>query len=377
MNPRVLKPEGFKWLDRVVDICAAQGIYTILDMHTVPGGQNGDWHSDSAHHVAEFWNHKDFQDRAIWLWEILAEHYKNNPWIAGYNPLNEPCDPTHSRLQEWYHRAYGAIRKIDPNHIIFLDGNTFASDWSHFNPAETCKKWENTVYSVHDYSNFGFPSPKPAYAASSEQKAKVRRAYEKKVKFMHDNGLPIWNGEFGPVYARELFDHGDWQGINNSRILLLRDQLALYEEERIPWSIWLYKDIGFQGMTYVGPTTPYMTRFKDFLLKKHRLAIDAWGADSSSVDRIYKPLEEFIKENVDEKYRALYPAPVWKFEQRISRLSRNMLLAEYLVQEWADHFVGLSFEELDALAASFKLENCVQRDELNKTLVEFKGTYEK
>ena len=54
-----------------------------------------------------------------------------------------------------------------------------------------------------------------------------------------------------------------------------------------------------------------------------------------------------------------------------------MLLAEYLVQEWADHFVGLSFEELDALAASFKLENCVQREESNKTLVEFKGTYEK
>ena len=221
------------------------------------------------------------------------------------------------------------------------------------------------------------PLPEARLGATKEQKAKVRRAYEKKVKFTHDNGLPIWNGEFGPVYARELFDGGDWQGVNKSRILLLRDQLALYEEERIPWSIWLYKDIGFQGMTYVGPTTPYMTIFKDFLLKKHRLAIDAWGADSTSVDHIYKPLEDFIKENVDEKYRALYPAPVWKFEQRISRLSRNMLLAEYLVQEWADHFVGLSFEELDALAASFKLENCVQRQELNKTLVEFKGTYEK
>lgn len=51
MNPRVLKPEGFKWLDRAVNLCAEQGIYTILDMHTVPGGQNGDWHSDSGHHI--------------------------------------------------------------------------------------------------------------------------------------------------------------------------------------------------------------------------------------------------------------------------------------------------------------------------------------
>lgn len=40
MNPRVLKPEGFKWLDRVVDICAKEGIYTIIDLHAVAGGQN-------------------------------------------------------------------------------------------------------------------------------------------------------------------------------------------------------------------------------------------------------------------------------------------------------------------------------------------------
>jgi hypothetical protein len=30
--------------------------------------------------MANFWIHKDFQDRAIWLWEQLAEHYKGNPW---------------------------------------------------------------------------------------------------------------------------------------------------------------------------------------------------------------------------------------------------------------------------------------------------------
>jgi hypothetical protein len=41
MNPRVLKHEGFKHLDRVIDICAKHGIYTILDLHSLPGGQVG------------------------------------------------------------------------------------------------------------------------------------------------------------------------------------------------------------------------------------------------------------------------------------------------------------------------------------------------
>ena len=52
MNPRVLKESGFKHLDRVIDICSKHGIYTILDLHAAPGGQNTDWHSDHGGHIA-------------------------------------------------------------------------------------------------------------------------------------------------------------------------------------------------------------------------------------------------------------------------------------------------------------------------------------
>jgi len=54
--------------------------------------------------------------------------------------------------------------------------------------------------------------------------------------------------------------------------------------------------------------------------------------------------------------------------RRIAKISRNILLAEYLVNEWAEHFIGKTEEELDALAASFKFENCEQRDGLNQVL---------
>jgi hypothetical protein len=66
----------------------------------------------------------EFQDRAIRLWEALAARYKGNTWIAGYNPLNEPADEEHIRLLAWYKRVEEAIRKVDPDHILFLDGNT-------------------------------------------------------------------------------------------------------------------------------------------------------------------------------------------------------------------------------------------------------------
>lgn len=48
--------------------------------------------------------------------------------MAGYNPLNEPTDEEHVRVLEWYARAERAIRRIDPDHILFWDGNTVSCE---------------------------------------------------------------------------------------------------------------------------------------------------------------------------------------------------------------------------------------------------------
>ena len=143
-----------------------------------------------------------------------------------------------------------------------------------------------------------------------------------------------------------------------------------YAQDRLSWSIWLYKDIGFQGMTYVSRETPYMTLFKDFLAKKHRLAIDAWGADDSAVRHVYQPLIDHIVKEVRTEDQTLYPFPVWKLSDRVGRLSRNILLSEYFVKEWAEHFRGKSEAEIDAIAKSFAFENCLHRDGLNKILTD-------
>ncbi|KAK7048503.1 glycoside hydrolase family 5 protein [Favolaschia claudopus] len=366
MNPRVLKESGFKHLDRVIDLCASHNIYTILDLHTAPGGQNTDWHSDHGGHIANFWNHKDFQDRVVWLWEKIAEHYKSNKWIAGYNPLNEPTDPAHTRVIQFYSRVHSAIRAVDPDHIIFFDGNTFASDFSHF--GDVHKNWDNTAYSIHDYSIFGFPSAPEAYVSSNEQLRRLRRSYEKKRQWMDERGLCVWNGEWGPVYARKQYEGEATDSINEVRYRVLKDQLDIYNKDRLSWSIWLYKDIGFQGMVYLDLETPYMTLFKSFLAKKHRLAIDAWGADDTAVRPVYQPLLDHVLQEIPASYRDLYPAPVWRLSDRITRLARNILISEFMVKEWADHLVGKSLEELDAIAGSFKYEACQKREGLNKIL---------
>lgn len=52
MAPGVFKPEGLKHLDRVIDLCAKHGIYTVIDLHAAPGGQNVDWHADAGSNQA-------------------------------------------------------------------------------------------------------------------------------------------------------------------------------------------------------------------------------------------------------------------------------------------------------------------------------------
>src|SRR5579859_5878719 len=120
MEPFVIKEEGFRHLDRVIELCAQQQIYTIIDLHALPGYENQDWHSDNSTHKALFWKHKHFQDRVVHLWEAIATRYKGHPWVAGYNPINEPGDASEEMIVPFYRRLYQAIRAIDPDHILFL-----------------------------------------------------------------------------------------------------------------------------------------------------------------------------------------------------------------------------------------------------------------
>lgn len=123
-------------------------------------------------------------------------------------------------------------------------------------------------------------------------------------------------------------------------------------------------------MVYVSPSTPYIKLLKPFLLKKYRLATDAWGADDKAVRHVYAPLVTHLMEEIpDGPNRKLYP-PIWSLEDRVTRISRTMLVAEFLVMEWAETFRGMDEARLDELAKSFLFENCEKREGLNRVLTQ-------
>jgi len=104
------------------------------------------------------------------------------------------------------------------------------------------------------------------------------------------------------------------------------------------------------------------------LAKKKRLGVDKWGRDDTHARHIYDPVIKYLYEEIPEQlHNKRYPHH-WRIEGHLHRVIRETLLSEILTWEYAGYFEGKTFEELDALASSFKLENCSKRDGLNKIL---------
>ena len=205
---RELKGVGYQLLQRVVDWCREENLYVVLDMHCAPGGQTGDNIDDSYGYPFLFEN-VESQNLIVDIWKKLAETFKDENIIIGYDLMNEPiahyfdADKLNPKLEPLYKRITAAIREADKNHIIFLGGAQWNSNFSVFSPPFDKK----LVYTFHKYW--------------SETTVDVIQEY---IDFRDKYNVPIWMGESGE-------NTNEW--INEFRILL--------ENNNIGWCFWPYK----------------------------------------------------------------------------------------------------------------------------------------
>ncbi|WP_049564275.1 glycoside hydrolase family 5 protein [Nonomuraea sp. SBT364] len=345
---------GFHHLDRVIGLLGEHGIYSVIDLHALPGSQNQHWHSDNPTHIAAFWQHRHFQDRVVNLWEALADHYRDHPWVAGYNPVNEPGDPSGKVVGPFYDRLVKAVRAADPRHVLFLDGNTYSTDFSIFREV-----YENTVFVCHDYALAGFAhgGGYPGYTRGEWcDRDELERTFERRSRFQRETGTPLWVGEFGPVYT------GDPER-DAERYRILRDQLEIYDRHEAGWALWTYKDVGLQGL--VSAAGPYLERFGPFIAKKARLGADRWGSTMEESADVVGPLHAMV----ETEFPGWTPYP-WGARYQTDDLIRHILIAQALLPEYAELFRGLGDDEVTALADSFALERCVRREPLLSLLAE-------
>ncbi len=225
---------GFTYLERVVNFCRKYQIYCILDLHAAPGSQNIDWHSDSSS-KALLWKDKKYQERFIHICQVIASRFKGEEAIAGFDILNEPVYKDERVILKLYKDTVKAIREIDRERIIFLEGNQWAQRVEFMG-----KPWdENLAYSIHFYNplefTFGFVRnlryPGKIFGRYFS-KENLRKALMRYYKIKKQWQVPIFVGEFG-VNSRCPYCHKEFNW--------LKDTLDLFKEFGFSWTYWTYK----------------------------------------------------------------------------------------------------------------------------------------
>ena len=177
-NPDTLLPSGWAQLDRALGWCAKHHLYAILDLHAVPGGQSKISTADPGPESGLVWNSEASRQRTVNLWKAIAARYKDNAAVAGYDLINEPAPPDGKDLVQLYRRIIAAIRSVDKNHMVILEGGKLAMDFSMLDaPLDA-----NEIYSFHMYTWFG------------DNRAKKLAEYEAVAQAQQ---VPFWIGEFG------------------------------------------------------------------------------------------------------------------------------------------------------------------------------------
>jgi len=199
---------GFKLLDKLINWCRKEQLYILLDMHCAPGGQTGDNIDDGTGYPFLFESEEDQQLTAD-IWKRIAARYKNESIIIGYDLLNEPIATYfdakyfNPKLEKVYKRVTAAIREVDKNHLIFLGGAQWDSNFAPFGAPFDSK----LVYTFHKY----WTSP-------------TQEVIQPYVDFSNKYNVPIYCGETGE-------NSNEW--IDSFRVTL--------EHAGIGWHFWPYK----------------------------------------------------------------------------------------------------------------------------------------
>lgn len=205
--PGVYQEAGFAIIDSLLAWCEANRLYLILDLHCAPGGQNSGNISDYQG-FPSLWESGDLQQWTAELWKAIAARYATRTWIGGYDLLNETAwtfSGGNKPLRDLLVRITDSIRTVDRNHMIFAEGNWYATDFSGLTPA-----WDtNMAWSFHKYWN---PND---YAA-----------FQSYLTLRANTNTPLWMGESGE-------NSNQW----------FTNAIQLMEGYQIGWSWWTLKKI--------------------------------------------------------------------------------------------------------------------------------------
>ncbi|MCV7382862.1 cellulase family glycosylhydrolase [Mycolicibacter longobardus] len=268
-EPGVIDYDYLASIENTVEILARHNILVVLDMHQDLyseefGGEGApDWasfngglpHIDAgfpatypvspAQNYAwdAFWGNAKasdgigLQNHYGLMWQAVANYFKGNENVAGYEIMNEPWAGSHAlgsilgnpyfdtqQLTPFYNQITEAIRSVDPNKTVFYEPNTLFGSLpvpTHMGAVDD----ENSVFSFHHYCVT--TSLFPGLSFGCDWNADIVFGYAN--DYMEANNVPGWLSEFGATNNLGAIDAS----------------LVASNQNMLGWAAWAYtgKDI--------------------------------------------------------------------------------------------------------------------------------------
>lgn len=298
---------GFQLTDSLLSWCKADHMYLILDLHAAPGGQGNDLNiSDRDDTKPSLWQSEADQQKTVALWKRLAERYKNEQWIGGYDILNEPNwgftdtvndrngvhEKDNSAIKKLYKEITAAIRSVDKNHIIIIEGNGWGNNYSGILPV-----WDNNmVLSFHKYWDYNKPE-------------NIQRI----ISARDTNNVPVWLGETG----------------ENSNVWYT-EEVTLLEKNNIGWSMWPLKKMGNNNPLQIPSNADY-DEVKNYMNEKGRKPneMNAYKAMLTLAENVSVQNNIFRKDVVDAMFRQPFTDKVLPFQEHTLKDSLLVNAVDY------------------------------------------------
>ncbi|MFL6158910.1 MAG: cellulase family glycosylhydrolase [Marmoricola sp.] len=269
--PGVADPTYFAKWDRVVNLLADRGIWMQFDAHQdqwneVYGGEGapawaskrpfpysllpypsfvpfpeGYWTPEVSTVFDNFYANKGgVQDGWVAFWKLVAQHYKNQPYSAGYDLINEPwaglewpfcltggCGQTYKKeLQPLMERGLAAVRSEDPKNIVWFEPQQFFGGLKLPTYLAAVPGEQNLGFSWHNYCSAVFLESLGVPFTSTDS-----------CKAYTQNREDVANAQATTMNAASMMT--EWGATDNVKAVAIDADGA--DANQMGWMYWAYK----------------------------------------------------------------------------------------------------------------------------------------
>ncbi len=270
-KPFTYREDRVAYIDKMLDWTAANGLWTILDLHIAPGHSFAE--QDRSRN--DIWDKKARnRKRFLAIWDYFAGRYGKRGDIM-YEVLNEPVAPDNAKWLSLAEDAIAVIRGRDTDHYIVVESNL----WGQSDTFRGMKKFKDDkiMYSFHSYDPIlvthqmaewvpfvrndiyrkyvKYPG-KPEGLHDLIKKVEevdgdfatflknqdrdynavgMEKVMEPVLRFMEKHGVPVLCGEFGCIAKADPQTRKNWT----------RDIMGILKKYGISFTYWNYKDKDF------------------------------------------------------------------------------------------------------------------------------------